>query len=145
MWMKAALAFSLIGLAGCQTSEDVIKLDSDAPLPTAEHTPSLTVEQMFGSWDVDLRPTPTADAYLVPMTFNRNDDGTYSATFYGGVAASEIQVNSYFEEPHVAFITNDGSSDYHTTFRLVNENELRGTTHSVGRDFLAVWSAKRSD
>ena len=43
---------------------------------------------------------------------------------------------------HFAFTTSDDSGVYHATGTLEN-GRLSGTTHSLGRDFLAVWTAER--
>jgi hypothetical protein len=39
-------------------------------------------------------------------------------------------------------LDDDGNGPYNTTARLEGD-ELKGTTHSIGRDFVALWTARR--
>ena len=68
-------------------------------------------------------------------------NGEVQGTFYGS-PITQSQVNTLWGRPVVAFVTNDGSGAYHTSFELV-DGALRGTTHALGRQFLSVWTGKR--
>ncbi len=110
-----------------------------------EEPPIPGVEAMLGTWDVDLRPTPDSDEYLMKLTLSRNDAGELEATFYNGSVASNIVTNALFDRPHVAFLTTDGAGDYHTQLSLLPDGTIEGTTHAVARDFLSVWTGKRAE
>lgn len=109
-----------------------------------EPQPSPT-DALLGTWDVDLRPTPDAEPYVMTMTIERNEQGKLAGTFYNGVEMSNVVANTSWAHPWIAFTTEDQSGVYHTSFRLNDEGTLEGTTHAVGRDFLAVWTAKPAE
>lgn len=106
-------------------------------------TPAPTLAALAGTWVVDLRPTPDAPAYTQELVLAlEKGGGSLTGSFYGSPLA-EVRVNTAFGSPHVAFTTADGAGTYATVARLVGD-ELRGTTHSLGRDFLSVWTATRT-
>jgi hypothetical protein len=97
---------------------------------------------LIGTWRVDLRPTPDAEAYYQEFVVTAvADDGTFTGTFYG-TPIENARINTAWGRLHFAFTTSDGSGPYNTTGMLV-EDGLEGTTHSLGREFLAVWTAVR--
>ncbi len=98
-------------------------------------------EALVGTWRVDLRPTPDAEAYYREFVVRRVDGETFEGSFYG----TELQhgrVNTDWGSLHFAFATSDGSGVYNTS-GVLDGDKLRGTTHSLGREFLAVWTAER--
>lgn len=52
--------------------------------------------------------------------------------------AKQPRLNTDWGEVHFAFTTADNSGAYNTS------GVLHGTTHSLGRGFLAVWTAERT-
>ncbi len=60
------------------------------------------------------------------------------------MACRRLGSNTYWGQVHFAFTTSDGSGAYNTSGILVG-TQLRGTTHSLGREFLAVWTAERME
>lgn len=94
-----------------------------------------------GRWRVDLRPEPGADEYFQEFVVSGVDGTSFEGRFYG-TAIGNGTLNVDWGEVHFAFTTRDDSGEYHTSGRL-DGNVLRGTTHSIGREFLAVWSAER--
>ena len=95
-----------------------------------------------GTWVVDLRPTPDAPAYDVAMELKVRD-GRVVGTFYD----TEIEngfANDTWGDLVVGFTTRDGSGVYYSTATL-HDDVLRGSTLSVGRQFLAVWTARRNE
>jgi len=109
-----------------------------APLPAAEPA---NPQALVGSWKVDLRPTPDAEPYYQEFVVRSVEGGDLAATFYG-TEVSEGSVNADWGRVHFAFVTEDGSGLYNTSGVLENGN-LEGRTHALGRGFLSVWSAKR--
>lgn len=104
------------------------------------HAPA--ADALVGTWRVDLRPTPDAQPYFSELRLSLAPDGALQANFYGS-AADELRVNRDWGTLQLAFVTADGSGPYHTRCELQPDGSLRGTTHSLGRDFLAVWTAQR--
>ena len=102
--------------------------------------PELDVEELLGTWTVDLRPTPDAEAYTTELVIAHDEHGL-QATFYG-TEGTHVTVNDDWQEVRVALVTEDGTGVYHTSFVLVGET-LVGTTHSLGREFLSRWTATR--
>jgi hypothetical protein len=113
-------------------------LSAQAPAGSAEPAnPELSA--LVGTWRVDLRPAPDADPYfqslVVAITDGKVEGSFYDTTF------RDFQANADWGPLHFAFVTEDGSGIYHTSGRLV-EGRLEGTTHALGRGFLAVWTAE---
>ncbi len=96
--------------------------------------------QLVGTWRVDLRPTPGAPAYFQSFVVRSVEGGSFQGTFYG----SEIKngrINTDWGAVRFAFTTEDVSGIYHHT-GVLRDGALEGTSHSLGRRFLAYWSAK---
>ncbi|HZF43668.1 MAG TPA: hypothetical protein VEZ48_09695 [Sphingomonadaceae bacterium] len=95
---------------------------------------------LAGEWTVDLRPAPSAPAYLKPMVLNVAADGSLSGTFYDNA----IQAGRADAANRIcfAFRTADPSGLYQTSGCLEG-GEIEGQTWSEGRGFLLSWSAKR--
>ncbi len=95
--------------------------------------------QLVGTWKVDLRTTPDADDYYREMVITSVDGGSIEGTFYG----SPIQIghlNLDWGAVRFAFVTSDGSNDYYTSGTLSGD-QIEALTHTVGRGFLAYWTA----
>ena len=82
------------------------------------------------------------EATMPPITVTAIDGDTFTGTFYQS-AIQEGRINTDWGAVYFAFVTSDGSGTYHTAGRLI-EGRLEGTTHALGRDFLAVWTAERN-
>lgn len=114
-------------------------LSAQAPANPAEPAnPELSA--LVGTWRVDLRPAPGADPYFQSLVVAITD-GEVEGSFYD-TTFRDFQSNVDWGPLHFAFVTEDGSGIYHTSGRLV-EGRLEGTTHALGRGFLAVWTAER--
>ncbi len=100
-----------------------------------------TKDGLVGTWRVDLRPTPGADAYYKEFVVTRVEGNVFEGTFYDTTIESG-RLNSDWGEVHFAFTTRDGSGAYNTS-GIWDGTGMRGTTHSLGRDFLSVWTAVR--
>lgn len=109
---------------------------------TAPVSTSTAYDDVTGVWKVDLRPTPDAAPYFEYLKITKVEGNRVFGTFYN----SPIQygnINDDWGTVVVAFITQDaGGNTYNTAFEL-DGNTLKGTTHSLGRDFLAVWTATK--
>lgn len=112
-----------------------------AAVPPASWSPD--PEQLLGAWRVDLRPTPDAPASYADFVVTQVASGSLAGSFY----RSEVEdgrINTDWGAVHFAFVTRDDSGVYHTS-GVLRDGVLTGTTHSLGRGFLAVWSATRVD
>lgn len=107
--------------------------------PLAAPVPSPA--SLVGIWQVDLRPTPDAPAYLQELVVTAVEGKTFTGTFYGA-PISEGRLNTDWGTLRIAFVTADGSGAYHHSAVLRGE-AFEGLTHSTGRDFLAYWSARK--
>ena len=97
---------------------------------------------LIGEWQVDLRPKPGAEPYFQKLVVSAVNDSTFTGTFYYDSEIQEARYNTDWGVLTIAFVTADGSGPYNTTARLEGD-ELKGTTHSIGRDFVALWTARK--
>ncbi|MBT8485176.1 MAG: hypothetical protein KJO43_06320 [Phycisphaerae bacterium] len=95
---------------------------------------------LLGTWQVDLRPSPDAPAYLKTLRIRSVANGIVEGDFYEGSPISNGVVNTAWDAVHLSFTTADGSGTYHTA-AVLRGGRLEGTTHALGRSFLGVWSA----
>ena len=118
-----------------------------APAPLLGQEPAAPAKadasKLVGTWRVDLRPKPGDPPYYQELVVKSVDGTKLVGTFYN----SELQdgrLNLDWGTVHFAFTTNDARERgiYNTAGRLVGDR-LEGTTHSIGREFLAVWTAVR--
>lgn len=100
---------------------------------------SASAEDLLGTWQVDLRPTPSADPYFKVFIVSSVDGSTFSGTFYDS-EISEARINTDWGKLRLAFVTADGSGAYHHS-AVLEGDRLEGLSHSTGRGFLAYWSA----
>jgi hypothetical protein len=124
-----AAALSLCLLSACAT-----------PAPRA---PAVDAAQLVGTWKVDLRATPDAPDYFQAFAVTAVDGKTFTGTFYG-TPVEQARINVDWGAVRIGFVTNDQSGPYNHSATL-RDGRLEGLTNSTGRDFLAYWSAVRSD
>ena len=97
---------------------------------------------LVGTWDVDLRPTPDSAPYIQPFVVTSAENGVLEGKFYD----TPIENGRFVVRDgvvHFSFTTRDGSGPYYSTGRFGDGNGIRGSTHSLGRDFFLVWSGIR--
>ena len=114
---------------------------SSAPPRPAD--PPADPSRLVGTWRVDLRPKPGAPDYYQEFVVRSVADKVPVGTFYGS-ELKDARINADWGTVHFAFTTSDARErgTYNTAGRLVGDH-LEGTTHSLGRNFLAVWTATR--
>ncbi len=108
---------------------------------TGESPPVLDASMLLGTWTVDLRPTPGAEPYFQELVVTSVDGNRFEGRFYG-TPVTEARINMTWGKIRIAFVTADGSGDYHHAAVLEGET-LEGLTNSTGRDFLSYWSAAK--
>jgi len=102
---------------------------------------SVSAADLLGAWQVDLRPTPEAEPYFQEFIVESVDGDSIAGTFYG-TPIQEGRLNVAWGDLRFAFVTADGSGSYNHS-GLLSNGRLSGMTHSLGRDFLAYWTAVR--
>lgn len=95
--------------------------------------------ELTGTWKLDLTPGDLTDDNFTEMTIKEITPVKVKGEFYW-TKMRKGQVNMAYEGIYFAFVTNDGSGDYNTSGHYKN-GKLSGSTHSLGRDFLSVWTA----
>jgi hypothetical protein len=109
---------------------------STAPPAAVSHT------ALVGTWKVDLRPTPDAAPSFQNFVVSSATATSFQGTFYG-TPVTQARVNTQWGAVRIAFVTADQSGPYNHSAVLVG-GKLEGLTNSTGRDFLAYWSAVKS-
>ena len=99
------------------------------------------LKQLEGTWKVDLSPgNPDDDNFTKLVIKEISPLGVKGSFYYSKLREGRTNLN--FDGVYFAFVTDDGSGDYNTS-AIFKEGKLIGTTHSLGRDFLAVWTAEK--
>lgn len=112
------------------------------PKNTVE-TATLDLSLLKGHWKLDLSPEDNADTNFAKMTITSVGENTLEGTFYrDGVKMREGRINTQRGIIYAALVSGDNSGTYNTSF-YYKDGILYGTTHSVDKDFLAVWTATK--
>ncbi|MEM8891239.1 MAG: hypothetical protein AAGD28_24890 [Bacteroidota bacterium] len=99
------------------------------------------LKQLEGTWKLDLSPeNPDDDNFTELVIKEISPLGVKGSFYYSKVREGRVNLN--FDAVYFAFVTDDGSGDYNTT-AIFKEGKLMGTTHSLGRDFLSVWTGEK--
>ena len=97
--------------------------------------------ELIGTWEVDFSPQDTTDDWITILTITNINSKEIDGFFYNS-KTKEGRVATQNNTIHFAFVTKDGRANYNTSGRFEN-GILYGSTHSIGRDFLAPWTAKK--
>jgi hypothetical protein len=112
---------------------------------TTAQTEEIDLNVLVGSWKIDMSPQDSTDGNFAEMTIIKVEDGTYKGEFYrSGVKIKNAQINTQLGIIYCAHTSGDNSGTYNTTF-YYQGGILHGTTHSLSRNFLAVWTATKTD
>ena len=99
----------------------------------------------LGEWKIDLSPQDTTDTNFAMMRIDKINSKTVKGTFYReGVKITEGRVNTQLNTVYVALVSGDNSGSYNTAF-YYKDGKLYGSTHSIDKDFLAVWIAEKKN
>lgn len=111
--------------------------------PSREADPPADPSRLIGTWLADLRPRPDAPDYDQEFVVRGVANQVPVGTFYGR-ELQDARLNLDWGTTHFAFTTSDARErgTYNTAGRIVGDH-LEGTTHPLGRNFLAVWTATR--
>ena len=95
------------------------------------------MKPLFGTWEIDLRPSPEASPYLKEFTVSSFKEGKLSGLFYSTLF-SNGRVNAAWKKVYFAFTTADNSGlHYHSGY--LDNGKLYGTSFSPGRGFMLPW------
>lgn len=98
---------------------------------------------LLGEWKLDMSPEKKDDNNFAMMRITQVDNKKMQGTFYReGVKLKNGQINTQRGIIYAALTSGDNSGEYNTAFYFDN-GKLYGTTHAVGRNFLAVWIAEK--
>ncbi len=107
-------------------------------------TATLDLALLKGDWTLDLSPENKSDDNFAKMTITRVAENSFEGTFYrDGVKIQEGRINTQRGILYAALVSGDNSGTYNTSF-YYKDGILYGTTHSVDKDFLAVWTATKT-
>lgn len=119
------LAAIIVVATGCASS----------PAPVKPIAPSA----LIGTWKVDLRPKPGAPDYYKEFVVTAVDGKSFTGMFYG-TPITHGRINTDWGDLRFAFVTADRSGDYNHS-GVLHAGKIEGLSNSLGRNFLAYWSA----
>ena len=97
--------------------------------------------ELIGHWRIDLSPENNNDDNFAKMIISSVEENSIEGIFYrDGVKIKEGRITNSQGIIYVALISGDNSGTYNTSFHF-EDGMLFGTTHSLDKDFLAVWKA----
>lgn len=112
-------------------------------LPTEKkpNPESTDLSVLIGHWKIDLSPEDDNHNNFAKMIISSVDENSVEGIFYrDGVKIKEARVAISQGIIYVSLISGDNSGTYNTSFHF-NDGKSFGTTHSLDKDFLAVWKA----
>ena len=111
----------------------------------AQSESAIDLNVLKGSWKIDMSPEDKTDANFANMEISEINGTGFEGYFYrDGVKIRSARINTQLGIIYGALISGDGTGEYNTAF-YYKDGLLYGTTHSVNRDFLAVWIAAKED
>jgi len=106
-----------------------------------EHNKTPDLNLLVGTWNLDMSPENKSDENFAIMEITKVTDNSIEGFFYRkGVEIQEGRINTQTGIIYAALVSGDNSGSYNTAFYL-KDDILYGTTHSINRDFLSVWTA----
>ncbi|MEM6721059.1 MAG: hypothetical protein AAF611_17150 [Bacteroidota bacterium] len=98
---------------------------------------------LVGEWKLDMSPQNATDANFAKMIITKVDENTFKGYFYReGVRIRSGRLNTQLGFIYGALVSGDNSGTYNTSF-YYKDGKLYGSTHAIGREFLAVWTATK--
>lgn len=104
----------------------------------------LDLQELAGLWKLDMSPQNKSDSNFAMMEITKIESNLVEGSFYReGVSIREGRTNTQLGKIYVALVSGDNSGEYNSSFYLEN-GKIYGTTHSIDRDFLAVWEGEKN-
>lgn len=111
----------------------------------AQTTPTTETDELVGNWILDMSPEDKTDSNFATMEITKIADNKIRGTFYSSdVRFRDGNINRKANRIYGALVSGDNSGSYNTSF-YYEDGKLYGTTHALGRDFLAVWVATKEE
>ena len=105
----------------------------------------INLNDLVGSWKLDMSPQDNTDSNFAMMNITKVEGNTFEGEFYReGVKITNAQINTQLGVVYGALVSGDNSGTYNTTFVYKN-GMLEGTTHSIDKKFLSVWTATKTN
>jgi hypothetical protein len=104
----------------------------------------LDLQDLVGLWKLDMSPENKSDSNFAMMEITKIESNLVEGSFYReGVSIREGRTNTQLGRIYIALVSGDNSGEYNSSFYLEN-GKIYGTTHSIDRDFLAVWIGEKN-
>ena len=100
-------------------------------------------EDLIGTWEIDLRPSPDSDPYLKDFIITKTSETTFKGTFYGSNVKNGL-INLRFGDPYLAFKSQDRSNTYYHFAKIV-DGKLEGLTYSEDRQLIQPWKGQKME
>lgn len=113
------------------------------PVIKKSENKKVDLASVSGKWLIDLRPTPSSEAYIKDFIITPKEGKFFGGEFYGS-AFSNGQFNTDWESIYFAFTTNDKENTYYHS-GYINGNSINGTSYSSDRKFISHWTGKKSN
>ena len=111
------------------------------PISIQAQSTDLDVNVILGKWKLDMSPEDKTDSNFAMLNITSIEGNSFKGEFYReGVKIEEGRITTSEGIIYAALISGDNSGTYNTSFYF-KDDMLYGSTHSLGKDFLAVWNA----
>ncbi len=99
---------------------------------------------LIGHWKLDLTPGDTTDNNFAQMKISQVSKNTFTGSFYNAdTPIKKGTISTQADLLYGALVSGDNSGIYNTSF-YYEKGTLYGSTHSLGRNFLSVWTATKT-
>ncbi|WP_430401216.1 serine hydrolase domain-containing protein [Flavobacterium sp.] len=122
----------------------LLSIGKEVDIPISENqntTINSTTEEIKGTWQIDLRPTPNSEPYLMDFYITAVSGKEFKGEFYGSPFSNGM-LNTDWDKIQFAFTTNDSSNTYYHS-GYFSENKIYGISYSEGRKFISYWTGKK--
>lgn len=122
----------------------LLSIGKEVEIPGNENqntTINSSTYEIKGTWQIDLRPTPNSEPYLMDFYITEVSGKEFKGEFYGS-SFSNGMLNTDWDKIQFAFTTNDSSNTYYHS-GYFSENKIYGISYSEGRKFISYWTGKK--
>jgi len=96
---------------------------------------------LVDKWKLDMSQQDKTYSNFAMMNITKIEGNTFEGEFYRqGVKITNAQINTQLGVIYGALVSGDNSGIYNTTF-YYKDGMLYGSTHSIDKKFLSVWTA----
>ena len=114
------------------------------PLVSLGQEKDIDLNVLVGKWKLDMSPQDKTDSNFAMMNITKIEGNSFEGEFYRqGVKITNAQINTQLGVIYGALVSGDNSGIYNTTF-YYKDGMLQGSTHSIDKKFLSVWTATKN-